>query len=227
MAKILVIMQTYDRQLMAEIAVKSLMDNSENHDFNLWIYDDNSPVDYLGELRKHRFTENNGKGKYWKLVNKMYQDIRDHFEYDYYFHLPDDITVTPGFFAKAITLWESIKDEKKICLNLIFDEHRQNKGCWTGFNPVASGSVIKTQWVDMCYMCDINFFKKLNFEIHPIDPNRWNYDKSLSSGVGAQISLRLFKENNLYQVKKSLVLHGDHESKMNPEERKKNPLISK
>jgi hypothetical protein len=31
----------------------------------------------------------------------------------------------------------------------------------------------------------------------------------------------------MYTPKKSLAFHGDHESKMHPEERKKNPLISK
>ena len=57
--------------------------------------------------------------------------------------------------------------------------------------------------------------------------SRWNHDPNLSSGVGQQISTKLHNKNkSMYHTKTSLVIHGDHESKMNFEERKNKPIIT-
>ena len=71
------------------------------------------------------------------------------------------------------------------------------------------------------FYCKKNFFETLEFKIQPISPNRWKGNPNLSSGVGQQISTRLNKLGlGMYHTKKSLVIHGDHESKMNYHERK-------
>jgi hypothetical protein len=87
-------------------------------------------------------------------------------------------------------------------------------------------------FVSQVYFTDCGFFtnrktlEKLNFKIHPI---KWNNNQSprISSGVGKQLSERLFTLNiPIFSPHKSLAYHGDHESLMNPLERKYNKLIS-
>jgi len=62
--------------------------------------------------------------------------------------------------------------------------------------------------------------------MEPIKPTRWDTNPLLSSGVGWQMSLRLHNKGyGMYHTKESFVSHGDHESKMNKQERVKNKLI--
>ena len=68
----------------------------------------------------------------------------------------------------------------------------------------------------------------LNFEILPINKNRWAKNSELGSGVGQQMSMRLLSLNqNMYHVINSLVTHDDHTSKMNYFDRQKVKLIAK
>ena len=61
----------------------------------------------------------------------------------------------------------------------------------------------------------------------PINPSRWNKNPNLSSGVGEQISKRLYNlDLNMYHVINNLTIHGDHESKLLPELRKTEKLIA-
>ena len=78
------------------------------------------------------------------------------------------------------------------------------------------------------FVCKYNFFQKLNFELKPIEEKRWEKDPNLSTGVGHQISIRLNDQGlSMFHVKKSLISHGDVESKLFPELRKKEKLIAK
>jgi len=140
-----------------------------------------------------------GKKNYWKLINMLF---RNRTEAKYYFVLPDDFLICDSQIAKAIEIWESIKDDNKICLNLYYD--RNGKRCWTNFLPVNKGDIWQTQWVDMCFLCENMFFERLG-AIPELNKTRNMYFKG-SSGVGCYIS-RFFnrKKMNLYQVKESLV----------------------
>lgn len=67
----------------------------------------------------------------------------------------------------------------------------------------------------------------LEYKIEEIPFSRWDKNRLLSSGVGSQLSTRLLAEGfNMYQAVESLILHGMHESEMNPEERRIRPLVS-
>lgn len=228
MAKILVILGTYDRASLISETLGSLNVNRKDHDVDLWIYDDCSPVNYLGSLAKHRFKVNNGKKNYWKVISKIYQDIRLADEYDFYFHIPDDVTLKDNFFDEAIRTWEAIDDDKKMCMNLLFDSERSGKTCWTGCKPEDFGDVWRTQWMDMIYMCKRSMFEALDFIVYPIPRDRWqNGNEHLGSGVGMQISKRLHGNGfGLYQAKNSLLIHGNHDSKMNYYSRLFTPLTN-
>ncbi len=137
-----------------------------------------------------------GKAGYWRLINMLY---RNRSNCKYYFTLPDDFMICDSQIAKAIEIWESIRDYKKICLNLL--TNRSGVSCWTLFKPIDRGIVWETGWVDMCFLCEGAFFDKLGVipDLHRRDGMRG------SSGVGAYISRRLKKLGfNMYQVKEEL-----------------------
>ena len=165
----------------------------------------------------------NGKAHYYKTINRLYEYARDH-KADYYVQLPDDVHVEPTFFDEAVSQFAAIQDNKKVCLNLLND-NRTNPG-WVPFERVQRAHVWLTQWIDMCFISNRNFFAFLNFVVQPV-PLSWAGNPERSSGVGMQLSQRLFRRgHNLYMVQKSLVSHDDHPSVMHPEHRKSTPLIT-
>ena len=139
-----------------------------------------------------------GKMGYWKLVNLLFHNKTTA---KYYFMIPDDFLVCDSQIAKAIEIWESIKDPQKICLNLYMD--RYGKRCWTDLYPIDRGVVWQIGWVDMCFLCEKPFFNKIGYIpcLHRKAKNR-----NGSSGVGAYISRKLHKVGcHFYQVKESLI----------------------
>ena len=115
---------------------------------------------------------------------------------DYYFMLPDDFLPYPCMVDKAIEIWNTIDDPKKICLNLYAD--RIGLKCWTQFTPIDLGNIYQTGWVDMCFMAEERFFNSV--------PALHDAQVGHSSGVGAQISRSLVRHKySLFQVKESLV----------------------
>lgn len=151
----------------------------------------------------------NGKLFYWDTVRTLFS-LRG--EHKYYFVLPDDFLICDSQIAKAIELWESIKDPRKICLNLYAD--RIGQICWTTFKPIDKGEYYQTGWMDMCILCEDKFFNTIKIrEVHPV----YRDGIARSSGVGSQISRYLHKRGyHFYQVKESLVdIQPEHyESKM-------------
>jgi glycosyltransferase involved in cell wall biosynthesis len=141
-----------------------------------------------------------GKQRYWMTVNNLFHHRP---KADYYFMLPDDFLPKEDMVIEAINIWQGIQDPQKICLNLATD--RMGCACWTKFEPQDMGNVWLTQWVDMCFLCEERFFTTIH-HINEIRMN-WNSGRVKSSGVGSQISRRLYSIGyNLYQVKESLVV---------------------
>lgn len=164
-----------------------------------------------------------GKSQYYKTINRLYEYVRDH-KADYYVQLPDDVQIDQSFFDEAVSQFAAIQDSKKVCLNLLND-NRTNPG-WVQFERVQRGHVWLTQWMDLCFISNRNFFAFLNFVVQPVSLS-WAGNPERSSGVGMQLSQRLFRRgHNMYMVMKSLVAHDDHPSVMHPEHRKSTPLIT-
>jgi len=211
-----------DKQKGAHAITVNIINDRSGKDYT-------SVVSYLKGIKTFRYsfaetTDHCGKAQYWILVDFLFKLQKTKF--DYLIQIPDDIRLTPKFFDTAIGFWEGITDKRKACLNLLNDYGREGKNVWTGTKIKDMGSVLETGWVDMCYIAGKMFLDALDYKVTPVS-QVWTASENHSSGVGMQISLRLRdKGMHIYQVKKSLVIHGPHQSVMHPNHRQQFPIIS-
>jgi hypothetical protein len=230
---ILIFIPTYNRPDMCLRLLKQIKEQQGDHDITILLVNDRSTKNYkdVRLFLYHQFKkgyidtpEHHGKAKFWKTVNIGFQQA-SLYTWDYFFMIGDDLELTPNFFNKAIELFTSIKDI--ICLNLNYEYARSKTKMWTNVEPkIVNNDLLSTGWVDMCFVAERKFLNLLNNTIHEV-PASWAADPTRSSGVGMQISKRIVEAGYVFhQVRKSLVIHGDHHSMMHPEERKKHPLIS-
>ena len=184
---------TCNRQKSCQRLVDALQGQGD-----IFVLNDGCDYDITG-AKQEKLRVRLGKKGYWRTINYLYK-LRG--KYDYYIQLPDDFLPEENMVQRAIEIWESIKDKNKICLNLYAD--RIGKPCWTGVMPIEYDTYRKTQWVDMCFLCEDSFFIALG-DIPKINLG-WGINSKKSSGVGAYISKFLNKKKyGLYQVKESLV----------------------
>lgn len=232
---IFIAITTYKRDEELKRLLDQINSYIGRYDFTIWVYSDgeklslrhsNYPnVYFLGETNRHA-----GKEEFWRIWDTLFSKFN--FNYcklitDYCFFIQDDTELKDNFFDEAIRIWGNINDDKKIALQLLADENRKGKSCWIPFKVKEYDEYYHTQWVDCNFMCEPLLIEALEYKINPIDKNRFK-NKNKSSGVGEQISSRLHRIGlNMYQVKETLLIHGDHKSYMNEEERKINPLIAK
>jgi len=223
-----VVITTYNRPKMLENLIENILKEKKNYNIQILVFDDGSTQKTTKKFDNVKFFEmfpNMGKKKYYLTINATFKVLKK-INSKYYIYLPDDVFIIDNFFEEVKNIYESIKSNKKICLSILTDE-RVFKGNWGYKIKIIHDNVIQTQWNDLCFICEKIFFEKLNYEIKKINESRWSKNPNLSSGVGYQITKRL---NNLnffmYHTKNSLVIHGEHESKMNFSERKKNKLIT-
>lgn len=230
-AKIVIGLPTFNRHDFLRSNLKMIDSESTGYDVFVVVNDDGStpPVkiddDYKNINIQLISSDNLGKKKYWKTVNKIF-DAMSKVSADYYYYMADDLEIVSSFFEKTIATWEKIEDDKKLALNLLNDGREI---CWTNFQREVVNfrgeRIYKSQWLDMIMMFDN---KLLSQRVEEVPLNRWEKNPNLSSGVGAQLSVRNHNDGySMYQVDKSLVAHGDHDSVMNYEERKLNPLLTK
>jgi len=187
---------TYNRQKACQKVVSSLWGKGD-----IYVLNDGCSYTIFGAeqiKRRHNF----GKQGYWKTVNQLFNLRGNH---KYYIMLPDDWMPLEDMVEKAIDLWEGIIDNKKICLSLLYPGGigRTN---WTKFPAIDAGRVYKTQWVDMCFICEEKFFRELGVLPRII--------AGLSSGVGKYISHKFNRDGyNLYQVKEELFIQQEEHNR--------------
>lgn len=224
-----VIISTYNRPQLLSNLLTNIENEKKNHKILVLVFDDNSIEKYdlsKFNIKKITMNPNMGKKKYYFLINATFSYIKN-ITSKYFIYLPDDVTLIDNFFDETKRIYQSINHPKKICLNILTDD-RVNRTNWTNFNSVDYGEYYQTQWNDLCFIAEKNFFEVLNYKIDKIHESRWVKNPNLSSGVGQQISVRLNKDGyNMYHTKKSMVHHGSHESKMNKLERTKVSLLTK
>ncbi|HET8933381.1 MAG TPA: glycosyltransferase [Polyangiales bacterium] len=141
--------------------------------------------------------------------------------------IQDDLSLAPDFFARAFALWGSIRDRKKAVLSLISFGDDEVHGRWTRYKrrKLLGGKVWKTQWFDLpAYLVDEYFFETLGYRVFPADPLRFARGLGISSGIGEQLTRRLWRRGNIYQAAQTLVFHGEHESVMNTNARGDRPF---
>ena len=178
---------TYNRQESCQRVVDALQGKGD-----ILVFNDGCDYDISG-ARQAKRSSHFGKNGYWMTVNQLFS-LRD--THRYYIMLPDDWMPLDDMVEKAINLWESIRDDNKICLNLLYPAIKGLTN-WTGFPAKDKGLVYQTQWVDMCFLCEDSFFDAVE-KIPRLKPKK-------SSGVGRYISEKLDRDGyNLYQVKEEL-----------------------
>lgn len=234
--RILVVITTFNRPEGLLKLLQEISTESQEYDIEVRVYDDASSLDYTiptnylrDSFKCHhyvRFPKNRGKRLYYRTIGDIMKDVKQ-CDFDYFFQIPDDAELIPGFFAKAIDTWKGINDPNKICLSTLLIKERLEIRNWVNFRPKEVDGVLHTQWNDMCYICERSFFEQLDWVMHGIHPNRWYLDPNKSSGVGQQITQRLHALGlNMYHVWSSLVVMKDGQSVMNEIERTKNPHTS-
>ena len=202
--------------------LKSLIGQLKQYKVDIQVWDDDPQGKKIEGVKYTKFGINHGKKLLWLKFKDIFEQLKKT-NYDYYIFLPDDVTLSNNFIERTVDTWNSIQDEKKICMSLLFDK-RLNDQNWTGVLPIDKGKVLLTQWNDLCFICEKKFLNEI--EVKEVDPTRWNKNPTLGSGLGSQISWYLYNKNfNQYNVKDKLIQHLNVDSKMNFEERKNNPLI--
>lgn len=219
---IIVSITTYNRPEMLLSLIKQLTEQPTKHSLVIYVYNDHSTVGYnlhdyvlnkKWTIFYQELEEHHGKEKYWKLVDKIFKSLKHWDKMEYYIHLQDDIVLCDNFIDRAVECFEKIIDPSKISLYLHDGGKRLTEPCWTSFDPVTvvweNEEFHLTQWIDMCaFIVKKNFLSVLEYKLEPIVVT----NKEPSSGVGKQISKRLYKNYHLYR--KPLVTHGDHKSVM-------------
>jgi hypothetical protein len=136
-------------------------------------------------------------------------------------YLQDDVELEPDFLVRALELWRATAtDPLRRVLYLFSSSDDEAGGRWINFERREHGSSRLTNWFDLqAFLVDDAFFELLGHRMVPIHPNRWRRQPALSSGVGSQLTRRLFGRAHVYQAWPPLVVHGAAASTMNPEAR--------
>lgn len=218
--KIKAYITTYNREEM----LTELVDDLKQYAIEPTILDDGSS--YKTNLKNYLRHKHRGKKGFWKTWDHILKDCKQEDYYTWtstlYLFLPDDIKDIN--IRELIRLHHTLKD-KPYCYNIINDGREKN---WTGIaQRQIDESTIMCGYVDCGFFCNKEALDKIGYYVDEV-PKSWFNKDSISSGVGYQLSKRFLKARVvMYKPVESLAYHGNHKSEMHPEERKKNPLISK
>lgn len=167
---------------------------------------------------KHR-----GKKEYWITWYEMLNECANS-EAELFLFMPDDFQ---DLDVQRMIALHYHYNKQPYVYNIINDGRTKE---WTGIEAIDyDDNSYKVGFTDCGFFCNKEALRALRFTIDQVPLWRWKkYGENCSSGVGHQLSLKLTKQKvSIFMPKESLAKHGDHESKMHKEERKKNPLISK
>ena len=202
---------TYNRPEKLNKLIKEL----DGYDYH--VIDDGS--DEKPDITESRLSvlEHSGKVGFWKTFNFVIKLLINS-KHDDFLILPDDVY---DIDFDRISFYQNKFKNKKYFINMINDG-REYSWVKPNFTVDKIDGLIHTGFFDCAGLTNRKTLE--DFLLSPIT----NRNKNLSSGVGAQITKRMNeKKVPMFTPIKSLMFHGDHESKMNPLERKKNKLISK
>lgn len=163
-----------------------------------------------------------GKQGFWKTWDEALYEAEAYHETLYLF-MPDDFQNID--LNKIKELHEDFKNEPYV-YNIINDGRHEQ---WTRFlkkQPINGTEQVG--FTDCGFFCNREALEAIGFYMDEVPKSWFEQGENMSSGVGYQLTKRFNKAGvKMYKPVKSLAYHGDHESKMHPNERKKNPLISK
>lgn len=221
-----VIVTTYNRSDMLIRLIKQIQEQKENLKIKIIVFDDGSSQEYQlpDDVLYIKVFPNRGKKLFWKIIDSTFKVVKN-VNSKYYIYLQDDVEIKDNFFSDLVNIYSNIDDKNKLSLSFLTD-HRVLSPNWTNYKPKILNEIIKTQWVELHFICERKFFDVLEYKIDPIPLSRWKNNPNLSSGVGWQLSVRIHSLGyGMYHTKETFVRHGEHESKMNKNERLINKLI--
>lgn len=158
-----------------------------------------------------------GKPNFWKTYQTAFLAARQLTPAHALF-LQDDVELAPTLLADIAARWRATEhDAKRRVLYLFSSDDDERLGRWVPFRRRDVGHGLRlTQWLDLqAFYVDRDFFELLAYRMVPIHPNRFRRRPWISSGVGAQLTQRLFRRGHVYQAYPPLVGHGALGSEMN------------
>lgn len=210
---------TYNRSEMCRRTVYDVMSEAAYADVHIYL-DGGTHYDWhvLG-TKQHSLAKTPGRENYYKVWNKILDDARRS-EWEFFLALPDDfVPAHPMPIANCIG---QLATSGADALVPVVDK-RGRGPCWVPMDPVKERYWWHTGWLDGCFICTRETLAALDWIVPKFKPD--HFETNQSSGVGKYISLALHRMGKkIYQVEDSLYQHGDHDSVMHYEERKRNPL---
>ena len=166
--------------------------------------------------------EHGGKPLFWNRWDhalKLASESQD----DFFLFLPDDYSQIDFDGIHEFHRRQST-DNPYIC-NVANDGRGPQ---WTTAKQVIIDEVVEwVGWTDCSFFCNRAALEAIGFGMLEVPASRFRVD-NISSGVGQQLTQRFNRAGvPMYRPFKSFAFHGDHESVMHPEERKRNPLITR
>lgn len=208
----MIVIFSYDRKQ----ALKDLIDSLEGE--RIIVVDDGSDYNYTDLNCEYYRYDHQGRQGFWTLWGEALKLCDD----EWVLFLQDDVT--------NVNLKEIKRLTEGLDLYAFNIMHRGTHRGWT--NIKHEPTTIKgidchiVSYVDCIFATNKKTLDKLGRHMNPVSPFRFE-NPYISSGVGQQLSQRFKKLGiPMYMPDKSLAYHGDHESKMHPQERKYNPLCS-
>lgn len=224
--RVLVAITSYNRQDELINLCASLQDDEHQSIIpDIAVFDDCTPslTIFRGPgIKLIQSADHRGKAGFWKTYNDIFAYCKEH-EYDYYIILPDDVEPCPDFIEKAI---KAYNDCGGICISPLLTNRSLAPGIsrW-GRKPIErKDGYYLTHYFDCCTVCRRDFFEALHWMLAPIAPHP---DPHRSSGVGRQVTIRLQEQGKrMCHVDRTLLTIVQSDSQMNPEERKRHPMVA-
>lgn len=165
--------------------------------------------------------EHGGKQKFWRMWDYALRSLKND-RSDIFLFLPSDVS---NVDFKQIIARHRQFSRNAYAYNVINDG-RVN--CWNTVKPtMIDQHTTSIGFTDCGFFCNRLALKKIGYYVNEVNPQRFEHNSAISSGVGQQITFRMRKAHvAMYMPVKSLVYHGNHPSVMHPNERLKTPLIS-
>lgn len=168
-----------------------------------------------------------GKAGFWR-VHQTALLVARAWDPERTLYLQDDVVFEPELFEHIDRLWRATAaDPARRVLYLFSSSDDEAEGRWARFTrrELPELACRQTNWFDLqAFVVDRAFFRLMQHRMVPIHPNRWRRMPEISSGVGRQLTLRLFGRGTVYQAWPPLVRHGEAASTMNAEARRLRPL---
>lgn len=184
------------------------------------IYDDGSDFDLV--LPNLKIDKHRGKEGFWFTWNKCLVDA-EATDADIYLFMPDDFE---NINIPEIKEIHTQLKHRPYAHNIINDG--RNDKCWTNIRATKQGdNRYRVGWVDCGFFCNREALEEIGFYMARPPRGWFARREGISSGVGMMLTHRLNEARvACYRPIRSLAEHGEHESMMHPEERKKNKLKS-